>query len=405
MELFVARQPIFDSHLNVCAYEMLFRSGACNAFDNSEGNTATAKVISALLGSPESERLLGNKVAFINFPRALLVEDAASVLPPGRTVIEILESVQPDAEVLDACRSLHTRGYRLALDDYVPAEAPNPLLSAADFLKVDFRLTTLAQQEWTAARFGSQLALLAEKVETREEFYRARRLGYEYFQGYFFARPEIAATKEISGLKLNYLRILQELHHQDLDFFRLTELLRHEHALSYKLLRFVNSALFARRVRVESIYHALALAGEDAARKWLTVVALLDMASDQPAELAVSTLVRARFAELLAAAAGLSGRGDDCFLMGMFSRLDVMLGRPLEELLEGLNLHAEISRALLGCPEPDDILPDLWKLVQCYEAGCWDCLSLLCSSLYIDAGALAPCYTEAVVWADAACHP
>ncbi|MBZ5577805.1 MAG: EAL domain-containing protein [Acidobacteriia bacterium] len=404
MELFVARQPIFDAHMNVFGYEALFRSGMENVFDGSEGNTATAKVISALLGSVEGERLMGGRPAFLNFPRMLLVEEAASILPPETTVIEILETVEPDAEVVAACHRLRARGYRLALDDFIPTAAPNPLTQVVDILKVDFRLTSPSQQQLAVDQFGSQLQLLAEKVETREEFQRASRMGYQYFQGFFFARPAITVAHQIDGWKLNYLRILQELHHPQLDYARLTELLRREHALSYKLLRFVNSALFARREPIESLHHALAFAGEEAARKWLSVVTLLDLASDQPTELAVNTLVRARFAELLAPVAGLRGRSEDCFLMGMFSRLDAMMGRPMEELLAGLNLHEEIARVLLGRPHSDDRLPAIWEMVEAYETADWVRTARLSSALHLATDSLTSSYTEAVGWADAACH-
>lgn len=404
MELLVARQPIFDSRLQVRAYELLFRSSLKNEFDGSEGNAATSKVISAVFGSPDTERLLGGKPAFLNFPRTMLVEGAASVLPPKTTVIEILETVEPDGPVVEACSRLRSQGYQLALDDFVPQKDPHPLLPLADYLKVDFRATTPAEQRSAAMRFGDQLHLLAEKVETREEFRRAARQGYEYFQGYFFARPEILAARQIRGLKLNYLRILSELHHPELDFTKLTALLKREHALAYKLLRFVNSALFSRCEPIESIHQALTFVGEDAARKWLMVVGLLDLTTDRPAELAANTLVRARFSELLAERSGLRNRREDCFLMGMFSRLDAMLGRPLEELLEELNLHDEIIRALLHRPNPGDRLPELWNLVEAYEAADWKEVDPLAAALRIQMGVLGSSYTEAVTWADNVCR-
>ncbi len=400
MELLVARQPIFDTKLQVRAYELLFRSSMENAFDGSDGNTATAKVISALLGSPESERLLAGKTAFLNFPRALLIDGAASVLPPKSTVIEILEDVEPDATVIEACRSLRAQGYKLALDDYIPEDNSHPLMPLADFLKVDFRATNAAEQEATAERFGKQLKLLAEKVETQEEFQRAAKLGYEYFQGYFFARPEMFSARQIRGNKINYLRVLSELQEPELNFRKLTTLLKREHALAYKLLRFVNSALFSRRQPVESIHQALTFIGEDAARKWLLVVVLLDLTANQPTELASSTLVRARFSELLAQRTRLSGQAEDCFLMGLFSRLDAMLGMPLEELLEGLNLRDEIARALLDRARPGDRLSDLWKIVQAYEAGDWQQLGPLACSFEITSDVLFPSYVEAVAWAE-----
>jgi EAL and modified HD-GYP domain-containing signal transduction protein len=404
MELLVARQPIFDAHLQVCAYELLFRSSLRNSFDGSEGNSATSKVINAVFGSADSDRLLGGKRAFLNFPRTLLVEDAASVLPPRSTVIEILETVEPDSEVMRACNRLRKQGYQLALDDYVPQKTPHPLIPLADFLKVDFRATTPAQQKSVADHFGNQLRLLAEKVETREEFKRAAKQGYEYFQGYFFARPEILSTRHIRGTKLNYLRVLNELQRSELDFDKLTQLLKREHALAYKLLQFVNSALFARPEPIESIHQALTFVGEDAARKWLMVVGLLDLTADRPAELAANTLIRARFSELLAHSSGLSGRQEDCFLMGMFSRLDAMLGRPLEDLLNELNLSEEIRRALLGKPQPHDRLPALWKLVLAYEAADWKQVESLAPALHIDMTNLGASYTEAVAWSDAICR-
>ena len=404
MELLVARQPIFDAHLQVCAYELLFRSSLKNSFDGSEGNAATSKVISAVFGSADSDRLLGGKRAFLNFPRTLLLQDAASVLPPRSTVIEILETVEPDSEVMEACGRLRAQGYQLALDDFVPQKAPHPLIPLADFLKVDFRATSLVEQKSAADRFGDQLRLLAEKVETREEFSRAAKQGYEYFQGYFFARPEILSTRQIRGTKMNYLRILSELHHSELDFNKLTALLKREHALAYKLLRFVNSALFSRHEPVESIHQALTFVGEDAARKWLLVVGLLELTSDRPAELAANTLVRARFSELLAERSGLRSRREDCFLMGMFSRLDAMLGRPLEDVLKELNLHEEIVRALLRQAKPGDRLPGLWDLVLAYEEADWKQVDPLAAVLHIKTTLLGTCYTEAVAWSDTVCR-
>ena len=404
MELLVARQPIFDARLRVRAYELLFRSSLKNVFDGSEGNAATAHVINAAFGSPDSERLLGGKPAFLNFPHRLLVEDVASVLPPETTVIEILETVEPDSEVIEACGRLRAQGYRLALDDFVPQETPHPLAALADYLKVDFRLTSAQQQRAIALRFREQLHLLAEKVETPQEFRWAAGQGYELFQGYFFARPEIVSARQIRGTKLTYLRLLSELQHPELDFQKLTVLLKREHALAYKLLRFVNSALFARREPIESIHQALTFVGEDAARKWLMVVGLLDLTSDRPAELAVNTLVRARFSELLADCSGMRSRREDCFLMGMFSRLDTMLGRPLEDLLEGLNLHEEIGRALLDRPCPGDRLPTLWKLVVAYEAADWNQLGPLASALGLNSKTLFSSYSDAVAWADTVCR-
>lgn len=205
MELLVARQPIFDAQMRVFGYEMLYRSSSRNEFDGTEENLATAQVISAVFGSAETDRLIGRKNTFINFPQKMLLEGTASILPPKQTVVEILETVEADADLVEACRVLHERGYRLALDDFTSPDKVEALLPIADFLKVDFRATSAAQQMDAAMRFKGQLQLLAEKVETQEEFRSASEMGYEFFQGYFFARPVISSSRQIQGSSSNSL--------------------------------------------------------------------------------------------------------------------------------------------------------------------------------------------------------
>jgi len=402
MELLVARQPIFDAQMHVFGYEMLFRSSSLNEFDGTEENAATAQVISAVFGSAETDQLVGRQNTFINFPQRMLLEGTASILPPEQTVVEVLENVQPDEDLLEACSALRARGYRLALDDFTVPEKVDTLTAVADFLKVDFRATSVEEQADAATRFKGKIHLLAEKVETQEEFRRARDMGYEYFQGFFFARPVISSTRQIPGFKLQFMRILNELHRPEMDFRKLSDLLKREPGLSYKLLRFVNSAWFGLRSPVESLQRALVALGEDASRKWLSVLTMANLASDHPTELAVSTLVRARFFESLAGEAGMGHLRDDCFLVGMFSRLDAMLGRPLAELLEGLNLHAQITRTLLDRPDPGDKMPPVWKLVLAYERGDWDTLCDAAPELNLKPQTITGCYAEAVRWADGA---
>ena len=402
MELLVARQPIFDAQMRVFGYEMLYRSSSRNEFDGTEENAATARVISAVFGSADTDQLIARKNTFINFPQQMLLEGTASILPPKQTIVEILENVEASERVLEACRALHECGYRLALDDFTTADKVEKLLPIADFIKVDFRATTPAQQMDAALRFTGQLELLAEKVETQEEFRSACEMGYQYFQGYFFARPVITSSRQIPGFKLQFLRILNEIHRPEVDFHKLANMLKREPALSYKLLRFVNSAWFGLRDPVESLERALSTIGEDAARKWLAVLTMANLAADHPSELAVSTLVRARFFELLAAEAGFGYLRDDCFLVGLFSRLDAMLGRPLEELVEGLNLHGQIIRTLLDRPRRGDTMPAVWKLVLAYERGDWDMLAAGAPGADLKPQTLTACYAEAVSWADGA---
>ena len=404
MELYVARQPIFDTHTNVVAYELLYRSGPVNAFDGTEGNTATGKVISASFYSPGGREIMGGKPVFINFPRELLVNGGGAILPPNDVVIEILETVESDPEVLAACRDLRAKGYRLALDDCIPEQKPQALIDLMNYIKVDFRATGKEGLEQAVHRCSRIACMVAEKVETQEEFNDARAMGYQLFQGYFFARPVIISTRDVPPLKLNRLRILQQLHRPEMDFAAITELIKHESSLSYKLLRFVNSALFSLRKPLESIQQAVAYIGEAGLRRWLSIVVLTDINGDRPNQLAVNALVRARLCESLAPEAGLGGRSGDLFLLGLFSHLDAMYGRPLEELLDGLSLRDDICEILIGRRAPGDRAGALWQTVIAYERGHWDDSVVLARAAGISPGRVPALYAAAVKWADQVMH-
>jgi c-di-GMP-related signal transduction protein len=400
VELFVARQPIFDTHKRVVAYELLFRKGMSNSFDGSEENDATSKVITATFYSAEGEQLLGGKQAFINFPRMLLTHDGAQVIHRETTVIEVLETVEPDQQVIAACASLRSRGYRIALDDFVDSAEPHPLVPHAEYIKVDLRAASAAQQAAILDRYQGRVKFLAEKVETMEEFEQAKAKGFHYFQGYFFSRPVIAPVRQIPGFKLNYLQILREIHAPEISVGHLSALVAREPSLSYKLLRFVNSALFTKYSEIESLEHAFLFIGLDGIRRWLSVVTLMDLTSDKPAELAITALIRARFCELVALAAGLQARASSLFLMGMVSVLDAMLGRPLDQLLEGLGLHAGITRVLLGVAPSGEASAQVWKLALAYEAADWLRVAEAATALEVPPEAVPPLYASAVKWAD-----
>ncbi len=401
MDVFVARQAIFDRRLDVFGYELLFRSCQNNVYDGTDGALASSQVISSSFYSIGVENILGGKRAFINFPRKLLVEDCASLLPREVAVIEILESVEGDQEVLEACAALRRRGYLLALDDFAEREDTTALTRMADIIKVDFRATEPAEQEELMQRYGRRgIRMLAEKVETQAEFERARKIGYTYFQGYFFARPVIVQGREVPGFKLNYLRILQEVHRPELDYRRLEALLKPEVSLTYKLLRYVNSAVFGFNRRIESIKEALVLVGENEVRKWVSVVVLPQLAGNKPGELVLTAVVRARFCELIAQPAGLGGRASELFLMGLFSLLDVMMDQPLEGLLEQLSVADDVRATLLESAPPGDRIAGVYALVRANEQADWDALAANAASLAIPAERIPELYLEAVQWGD-----
>lgn len=403
MEIHVARQPILDANRRLFAYELLFRSSPQNTFDGTEENRATASVISMSFFSPAAEHVRGGKLAFVNFPRRHLLDESSLLLPHEEVVIEILENVPPDEQVLAACRDLKQRGYRLAVDDFVMEEGRDVLARLADFIKVDFRATSIDEQAQIARRYGRGACLLAEKVETWEEYQRAKDLGYTYFQGYLFSRPIMMTAKEQAGAKLNYFRLLRELNRPELGLRQIAQVLRCEPGLCYKLLRYINSAVFPLLCRVRSIHHALVLLGEVHIRRWLSIVVLLDLAANQPSGLVVAALVRGRFCETLALRVGIADRAPELFLMGAFSLLDAIFGYPLERLLEDLSLGDEIRMVLLGQAPAGSTAAKIWTLVKAYEAADWQLSDLASRDLRMEMAEVAEIYRESVSWSDRSC--
>ena len=353
-EIYLARQPIFDAQRQVHAYELLYRATSENRYTAADGGLATSSVIAHTFVSLGLENVTGGKLAYINFPRQLILEDVAAVLPRDRVAIEILEDVTPDAEIMTAVRRLKDAGYTIALDDFVLLTPEHePLLALADVVKVDWRSSAPEQREQIARHASAKgPQLLAEKVETEAEFQQAVALGYRYFQGFFFARPEMLSAREVPGFKLNYLRLLKAMHRPDLDYDEIERIIKSEGALLHWLLKCVNSAAFGFKTQVTSIRHAIVVLGERELRRWVSVFCVAGMGEDRPRELLVQAFVRASFCERLAGGGTQSAKRTEAFLLGMFSLLEAILARPLASLLAELPLSAETRSALLDGSGP-----------------------------------------------------
>ena len=401
MDVFVARQAIFDRQLQVYAYELLSRSCLNGATSEANDLSASLQVITNSFLSLGVENVLAGKRAFVNFPRELLQDKRALLLPPKTTVIEILETVKPEPAVLTACRALRKKGYTLALDDFIPDHGWADFVKLVDIIKVDFRATPPAERRALVTRYAPWgIRLLAEKVETRAEFREARDMGYHYFQGYFFARPVTLARHEIPVCKLSHLRILEQIHRPELDYPAIEKLIRREVSLASKLLRFINSALFSWSRPVQSIVQALTQMGDLSIRTWVSLAALPSLMVDKPDELMRTALVRARFCELLAPHAGLGNRTSDLFLIGLFSLLDAMLDRPLAETLAEIKLRGEIARVLLDQAAPGSPMAAVYALIRQYEAGEWDALAATAGRLNLSREIIPELYLDSVAWSE-----
>lgn len=402
MQVFVARQPIFDRLRRVVAYELLFRSGLENMFKATDGDMASQSVISSGIHVFGFSSLTGGKPAFINFTKKLLLSGAALVLPPKQVVVEVLETVEPEEDVINACRELKQHHYLLALDDFVLRPGYEPLIELADIIKVDFLQVKGEERKTLARNFGRKgIRMLAEKVETHEDFSEAVQAGYLYFQGFFFCKPEIVSGREVPSHKLTYLRLMQELNREDLDFNRIEAILKGDVPLSFKLLRYINSAAIGLRYPVTSLRQAMVLLGEQNLRRWATLALAASMLEDKPQELLVTGVVRGRFCELICQKLGMKVVGVDPFLVGLLSVLDALLDRPLPDLLEDLPVSTEIKDALLGRPTT---LGLVYELVVNYEKADWEKVKELSGHLNLQEQELSSIYSQAVSWTDQLFH-
>ena len=398
--MFVARQPIFDRKRQVWAYELLFRSSATQTqFDGTEASSATRQLIANSMLAIGWDKLLHGKLGCVNFGREMLLQDWYCALPKECTVIELTEDVESDAEVVEAVRAMREQGYRIALDDFRPGPRMDSLVELAHLIKVEM-CTPKAQQEVMLREFHSRgIRMLCEKVETDADYQWALRAGYDYFQGHFFARPVVMEGKQIPAAKLHCLRLIQEAHRAELDFTRLTALISQDVSFSYKLMRYANSARFGRETKIHSIRRALVVLGEYGIRKWIAITALPAIADDKPGELITQSLVRGRFCELLGQASG-EGVEDQAFLIGLFSMLDALLDRPLDDTLTELGLAPPLDAVLRGQAPEESVLNTIYKLVRCYEAADWDEVERLACRLGTPPDLVGAAYREALPWAD-----
>ena len=391
---YLARQPILDREQNTHGYELLFRSGPENLFRCDDPDAATCHAIdfSLLFGAAA---LTNGHVAFINCTRNILLHDTITVLPRDQVVIEVVESVLADQDVLEACERLHRTGYRIALDDYVANSHTERLLPYADIVKVDVLATDVARQAAIAGEMHRRgIRMLAEKVESREQFHLSMSMGYQYFQGYFFCRPETVTMKDIPCSKLAYVQVLSIANQDHFDVDKLEQAILREPSLCYRLLRYLNSASFG-LFPIRSIRHALSLMGQRELRKWVSIVVAISLSGDRSEELIYSALVRARCCELLA-----SHFRENCsaaFLVGIMSLMDAILDRPMEVVISQLPLTADCKNALCGGASG---LGALLRLAICCERGAWEQISAFACESGVAEATILQLHRDACHWAN-----
>jgi EAL and modified HD-GYP domain-containing signal transduction protein len=392
----VARQPILDLHSRVHGYELLFWNGRTPELrTNSDMATRTVLDNTVIFGL---EELAHGLPAFVNCTADSLTKEWVQVLPPKMTVLELPSGTEPTPDLLAACRKLKAAGFRLALADFTGDPESRPLADLADYIKVDIvKVDAIERRNLLHWLNGSSACLVAQNVETREQYGQVCQEGFNLFQGYYFCRPEPLKSHKIPGNRLVHLEILEDLQSEPTDLQRLSQLVMCDASLTYRLLRLVNSPVCAMRQEVTSIQSALMLVGESAFRRIAVLAIASDFNADQPAEILRMAFERGRFCELAAGLCGLVP--SEQYLIGMVSLFPAMLRILIEDLVRLLPLRDAAREALLGGENLEGIL--LHWIIS-HERGDWAECEAIIRSKGLRHEQIMRCHAEADAWADSA---
>jgi len=389
-QVMVGRQPIFDRDLQVMGYELLYRDSQMNAATFSDGDTMTARVMLNTFLEIGLDQMVGPHLAFINLTTRFLRDNLCGDLPKDRVVLEILENVPMDDEVIQAMTRLSAEGYTLALDDFEYTEALRPMVERAKMVKLDvMALGPKRLKEDVATLRQFPVTLLAEKIESQEIFEWCKKLGFDYFQGYFFCKPKIIEGKCIPPNQIAILSLLAKLQNPETEMGEVEAIIKQDVSLSYKVLRFVNSAFFSLPKEIDSIGQAACLVGLARLKTWGTLLVMAGM-DDKPMELLLIALVRAKMSEEVATALHESDV-EEYFTVGLFSVLDALLDKPMSEVLSMVELSSYVHEALI---ERKGKRGEVLQCVLAYEQGDWEGVQ----HLGLDHSTLQKSYLESLAW-------
>ena len=351
MDIYVARQPIFNRNMGLFGYELLYRRSENNFYEGEDHSRATKELVHntfLVMGFPA---LTDGTKGFINFTQDLLETEILSILPKDKIVVEILENVEANDTIVAACQKLKKDGYTIALDDFMFNRTDRdytPLIEIADIIKIEFSKSDKQQQRKLINKYKNKIMFLAEKVETREEYKEAVKMGYELFQGYFFSKPIMVKAKEIETLNIHIVNILKELQNEEPDFIFIAETIQKDLGLSYKLLKMANSIYYGGKKAITSLRQAVIRLGAQEMKRWISIMLIKEFENSENSELIKVCLLRGRTLSLLSQELNPKQSATDFFLAGVLSSIDVILNDSMENILSSLALSEDVKNALLG---------------------------------------------------------
>ena len=373
-EIYFARQPIYNRDLEIAGYELFYRQAAdADSADFLDAEIATSQVVLNTVGELGLEQVVGSHKAFINVARDFVVSGYLEMFASPQLVFEVAGSLVVDQQLLEVLQQLHERGYRFVLDDYRDDEANQALLTIVDYVKIDMLVTPQDEvQRMVELLRQRSIVLMAERIETQEVQEFCQALGFDYFQGYHFSQPKVLKFHGVRANQLSVLQLVSKLYQPDIDLEAIEALIRQDVSLSYKLLRYINSAYFNLPHRIDSIQRAIVLLGTRNVRAWATLVSLAYI-DNHRSDLITIALERAKMCELLAAAMGIKQK-ESGYTVGLLSVLDAMTQAPMANVLATLPLDEDINEALLRHEGP------LGRILACtlaYERCDWEGLDTL----------------------------
>lgn len=390
--IFVARQPIYDRNNQLIGYELLYRAGDTDVAEFDCGKFASSQVMINSFMEIGFDGLVGSTLAFINITEDFILDDSLTPMFEKQTVLEVLEHIKPSQKVIEGIKRLKKRGYKIALDDFKYSPEYDQLLPLTDFVKLDVIGLTIEEIVGEIKNLKNyDVKIIAEKVETPEMYSFCKELEFDFFQGFHFCKPQLVKHKSIPSNKLVVINLLKQLNDPNFKFSDIEKALAQDARLTFKLLRYVNSAAFSLRKEIDSIKEALTLVGGETIKKWATLILMMQLTEGKPQTLLVTALVRARMCELLEEDSGHSN--GKMFTIGLLSLIDALMDMPLVDLLDDLTLSTSVKLALL---DYDGENGELLLNVINYEQGKWSDLV----ERGVDAKAYFACYMDAVKWAD-----
>lgn len=399
MFTYVARQAILNKNKELHAYELLFRDGENNCFPDISPDEATSKILTNSHLDSGFEDISAGRPVFINFHQETLLHRFPTSLDPKKVVIEVVETVKPTAELIQACKKIKALGYTLALDDHDFDPQWDPLLPYTDIIKVD--VVECNEQiliDNIGKYVGSKIKLVAEKIESMQDFEKYRDMGFDYFQGYFFAKPEVIKQKNLPTSKLFLIELIRASSAENFDMKKVNAIIERDVSLSYKLLRFINNPLVNKSHEISNLRHALNYMGQVEVKKFISLLALANLGDNKPAELIHLSLIRAKFCDLIGQAKSLSNNPPMGFLVGLFSLLDALLDQPMQDIVKKLPIDGDIKAALCG---NENELKQFLALIRAFESGYWKGIADISKRLSLDIKMTQAFYNESLKWGTA----